>query len=356
MSYQNTLLFSSLIFATSMVLQGCHSTQIQKAPIVQNIKFLTDEQPRLGIMAAFGQEADLLIEHLSQKHEYLINGRKFYTGKIGNSPVVITLSGISMTNAAMTTQMMIDHFNLKALVFSGIAGSLNPNLRVGDVVIASSWIAPNEVYYSNQNKMPSPCTKVGDLSCLGLELANQVSPFNLQYLRKTNLINKRNYQNVALQTEIAHQLTPVAYGEMIIDFQINSTLIKIINHIKNKTEKSLEPICESVKPNVQHIPCYTPKIMIGQRGVSSGSFLANKTYRDYLHEELSGDIIDMETTAVAHVAQSNLIPFIAFRSVSDLAGADSDPNVALFFGSGIAQRNAAKVTINFINEWANIKN
>ena len=338
-------LISTLSTALFFPLTACSNSVAEIQPKIVYSKYLTDITPRLGIIAAFGQEADLLLASTEQKNEYLINGRKFITGKLKNTDVVITISGISMTNAAMTTQMMADHFQLKGIIFSGIAGSLNPELKVGDVVIAKSWIAPDEIYYANTSEKPTPCGQPNDLTCLGLKIDEDIKPYHNQFLRQTNVINQHNYQNIALNTQIDNSLVPVAYGEMKLDFPVNSEMLNLGSAILEKTQTSLEPICQ------EQSQCYQPKIVLGQRGVSGGAFLANSNYRDYLHQNLSGDVVDMETTAVAQVAYSNDIPYIAFRSVSDLAGADHDPNVSAFFGSGVAQRNAAKVTMNFITEW-----
>ena len=59
--------------------------------------------------------------------------------KLRGKPVVLFLSGISMTNAAMNTQLVLDRFNVTHIVFSGIAGGVNPALNVGDVVVAERW-------------------------------------------------------------------------------------------------------------------------------------------------------------------------------------------------------------------------
>ncbi|MET3584730.1 nucleoside phosphorylase [Pseudorhizobium tarimense] len=49
------------------------------------------------------------------------------------------LSGVSMVNAAMTTQQAIDHFDITSVVFSGIAGGVDPSLSIGDVVVSDQW-------------------------------------------------------------------------------------------------------------------------------------------------------------------------------------------------------------------------
>ncbi|TCM59903.1 adenosylhomocysteine nucleosidase [Acinetobacter calcoaceticus] len=338
---------STIIFITapSLALYGCRFDSSNKSQTIAYSNYLTDNSPRLGIIAAFGQEADLLISSTEDKKQYIINGRKFVTGQLEKTSVVITISGISMTNAAMTTQMMADHFQLKGIVFSGIAGSLNPKLNIGDVVIAQNWIAPNEVYYANDSELPAACGQAGDISCLGLKLDLTTPPYQTQYLRQTNVINEKNYNNIALSTQIDGVDSPIAFGEMKTDFAVDAKMLAIAKNSAPTTQTQLESICQNKNT------CYQPQIVFSQRGVSGGAFLANTDYRDYLHKTLSGDVVDMETTAVAQVAYANNIPFIAFRSLSDLAGADHDPNVAVFFGSGIAQRNAAKLTMAFVQQW-----
>ena len=49
------------------------------------------------------------------------------------------LSGVSMVNAAMNTQLVLDRFNVTHIIFSGIAGGVNPAYHIGDVVIAEQW-------------------------------------------------------------------------------------------------------------------------------------------------------------------------------------------------------------------------
>ena len=106
-------------------------------PLTAQAKF--DNVPRTVIMSAFGPELDLLKSGLTNEKKYSVAGIEFSTGRLNGQNVVLFLSGISVTNAAMSTQAVIDHFNVERLLFSGIAGGVDPDLHIGDVIIAERW-------------------------------------------------------------------------------------------------------------------------------------------------------------------------------------------------------------------------
>ena len=58
----------------------------------------------------------------------------------------------------------------------------------------------------------------------------------------------------------------------------------------------------------------------------------------------------METAGVAQVAYANATPFLGFRALSDLAGADPGPN-PVFRYLGVAAHNSAKTVLAFIRAW-----
>ncbi len=63
----------------------------------------------------------------------------FTTGTLEGKPVVLFLSGISMVNATMNAQRVLDRFHITHIVFSGIAGGVNPALHIGDVTVPAQW-------------------------------------------------------------------------------------------------------------------------------------------------------------------------------------------------------------------------
>ena len=90
-----------------------------------------------------------------------------------------------------------------------------------------------------------------------------------------------------------------------------------------------------------------PTIVVGGNGVSGQSFVDNAKFRTYAFDTFKAKVLDMESAAVAHVAYSNGVPFIAFRSLSDLAGGGEGENeLDVFFA--LASANAAKLVVAFL--------
>jgi len=129
---------------------------------------LTECTPRIGIVSAFGQEADILVGQTRAARTWIVNGNRFTTGVLRGEPVVIVLSGVSMVNSAMVTQLMVDHFRVRRLVMSGIAGGVDPARHVGDVMIPDRWAMPLEVFWNRDDRLPAACGQAADVSCLGL--------------------------------------------------------------------------------------------------------------------------------------------------------------------------------------------
>ena len=91
-----------------------------------------------GIIGAMDEEVDILKKTLALDSVYLIAGLEFYKGKLNTKQVVIVRSGIGKVNASIATQILIDEFSINEIINTGVAGGLNENLKIGDIVIAKS--------------------------------------------------------------------------------------------------------------------------------------------------------------------------------------------------------------------------
>ena len=91
----------------------------------------------LGIIGAMDEEVQLLQGQMIKKKESVHAGITVVTGSFKGVEIVLAQSGIGKINATICTQMMIDLFKPRALIFSGVAGGLLPNMRAGDIIVAS---------------------------------------------------------------------------------------------------------------------------------------------------------------------------------------------------------------------------
>lgn len=94
----------------------------------------------IGIVGAMDEEIALLLEQLSDMKEEVQVGNRFYSGQLHGHQVVICKSGVGKVNAAITTQVLVDRYQIKRLLFTGVAGAVAPSLNIGDLVISTACI------------------------------------------------------------------------------------------------------------------------------------------------------------------------------------------------------------------------
>ncbi|AKM32897.1 5'-methylthioadenosine/S-adenosylhomocysteine nucleosidase [Pandoraea faecigallinarum] len=93
----------------------------------------------LGIVAALHEEiADLLAEMAPGAHVEHVGMRDYHVGRLHGHDCVIVLARIGKVAAAATTAALIHRFDVREIVFTGVAGGLAHGLHVGDVVIADT--------------------------------------------------------------------------------------------------------------------------------------------------------------------------------------------------------------------------
>jgi adenosylhomocysteine nucleosidase len=109
-----------------------------------------DDARRTAVVSAFGPEMAVLRTEMEDTVVHVINGVDFVAGALQGQYVVLFLSGISVVNAAMTVQLALGHFTIDRIIFSGIAGGVDPSLHIGDVVIADRWRQYLEMLYARK--------------------------------------------------------------------------------------------------------------------------------------------------------------------------------------------------------------
>jgi len=91
---------------------------------------------KLGIIGAMDVEVAILKERMTDKTERTIAGSQYCEGKLSALPVVVVQCGVGKVNAALCVQTLCDCFGVTHVVNTGVAGSLDAKLDIGDFVIS----------------------------------------------------------------------------------------------------------------------------------------------------------------------------------------------------------------------------
>ena len=95
---------------------------------------------KLGIIGAMDEEVDILKDIMDIQETIEKASLKFYVGKLEGKDVVLVRCGIGKVNAALCAQILISEFKVDAVVNTGVAGALNEELDVYDIVISTDAI------------------------------------------------------------------------------------------------------------------------------------------------------------------------------------------------------------------------
>ena len=91
---------------------------------------------KLGIIGAMRIEVETLVEKMENVRESKRAWSTYYEGTLEGLDVVVVQCGVGKVNAAMCAQILCDLYGVTHLVNTGIAGSLNAGLDIGDLVVS----------------------------------------------------------------------------------------------------------------------------------------------------------------------------------------------------------------------------
>ena len=98
------------------------------------------ENIKIGIIGAMEEEVDILYSSMEEKNIVKYAGWSFYEGKLMGRDVVIVRSGIGKVNMAACAQVLISVFKVGFLLNTGVAGSLDAKIDIGDIVLSTDCI------------------------------------------------------------------------------------------------------------------------------------------------------------------------------------------------------------------------
>lgn len=220
----------------------------------------------IGVLCALPQELAFLVDNLTATETIERAGMVFHTGRLDGHEVVLARAGMGKVNAAIAATLLIERFDCRLVLFSGIAGGLDPELSIGDVVIADHVVQHDAGYTSEEGFVV--------------------------------------YQAGYLPFFSPHEdLGHAADGELIE--RVRAAL----------AELALTPL--SARTDGQ-----PPRLHYG-RVLTGDQFVNSETLREKLFRELGGAAVEMEGAAMAQACAAFGVPWLVVRALSDLAGSES---------------------------------
>ncbi|MBK7141643.1 MAG: 5'-methylthioadenosine/S-adenosylhomocysteine nucleosidase [bacterium] len=258
------------------------------------LQSMAQERPIL-LLYAFAEEGKTVAASMTVTDRDTVLGREVLIGSASGQRIVLAETGVGMTNAAMTTQAMIDRYSPRCLLLTGIAGGIDTSVHIGDITAPSVWIEHDYGY----------------LGGAGFD-ADSIKYFDAALGRLTR------------STEFNADDSLLAVARQII---VDSLSFMLIGERK-------------------------PSFQIGGTGVSGNQFIDNIEHRQWLNKEFAALVTDMESAAVAQVCAVNGLPFLIFRSASDLAGGSgsstADTEIDQFFK--VAAHNSSLVVLAMLRQ------
>jgi adenosylhomocysteine nucleosidase len=289
-SMKKIILFISILFLIGSIDKVFAQAAIDLSESRQGKTIVRKYNAITGILGAFPEEIKFLLTQVQQKKQESIQNILFTKGKLNGREVVIAQTGIGKVNAAVVTILMIEHFQPEEIIFTGIAGGINPALSPGDLVVGKQ-IAHHDF--------------------------GTVTPDSL--LRRPT----RN---------------PSTMIENPLYFSSDTTLVRLA--IAASKRAQLEPIKKEGKEE-------TPKVITGTI-VTGDVFVSSSAVTDHLRKKMNADATEMEGAAIAQVCWQQFVPFVIIRSISDNAGNTAYADIKNFYQS--AARNSAHLVMEMVKE------
>jgi adenosylhomocysteine nucleosidase len=251
--------------------------------------------PFIAVMAAYGPELaandDVFLQGGKAVFTNVIHGIPFRHVRFEGRDLLLFPSGVSMVNAAMNTQLALDRYPISHVLFAGIAGGINPDRHIGDVVIPEHWFHHSEAAYLNPEADGS-----------GYVMPEYFKP-------------------------------PYGHFQFIFPdhvWAIREGMSRPERQASFEADPQLLQWAREAIPQVppMHFRGRRAEVRVGGNGIAGPVFMDNREYRKWAFSVWKADCLDMESTAIAQVCWANRKPFLIVRSLSDLAGGQEGQNDA----------------------------
>jgi len=182
----------------------------------------------IGIISAMPEEIEA-IQILLQIEKKMVKGmRTYYQGQLFNKKVILVFSRWGKVASATTATQLINDFNVEEIIFTGVAGGVQPDVLVGDIVIGK------DLYQHDMDG--SPLVKAFEVPLLGksafsthLDKRNQLAQASDQFLQNKNeFLTKEQLINFDIKKPKIH-IGDIASGDQFISSSEQS--LKILSKL-----------------------------------------------------------------------------------------------------------------------------
>lgn len=229
----------------------------------------------IGIICAIPQELAHLETLLLDTQQQTIGTVNYRHGTLDGHDVVLAGAGIGKVNTAITATIMADRYACRLIIFSGVAGGLDPELTIGDVVIADRTVQHDA----------------------GVIQDERIQTYQAGHVPFFNPTDKLGYD---VPAELIERLKPALAA------------------------LDLPPISTTAGGSGGK-----PRITYGTI-LAGDQFLNCEQTRIRLFNELGGRAIEMEGGALGQTCEAFGIPHLDIRALSDLAGQEARFDFAAF--------------------------
>lgn len=95
---------------------------------------------KIVIITAMKEELEAIKNKFEKVEEKQLKDLTFFEGQANGKEYILVKCGVGKVNAARVTQILIDNFDIEYIINIGIAGSLNDELEIGDIVIGKNLV------------------------------------------------------------------------------------------------------------------------------------------------------------------------------------------------------------------------
>lgn len=101
---------------------------------------MSSSEIKFGLLGAMPEEVALMERSVTVRATHSAGMRTFFEGTWHGCDVVLAHSRIGKVSAAVTAMLMIERFEVTHMIFTGVAGAIDPGLRIGDIVVADRLV------------------------------------------------------------------------------------------------------------------------------------------------------------------------------------------------------------------------